>query len=275
MSRPSHARSPAIYSPRALVDRGYRALGHAMTLDVARLMRLPASKMHLPKIDLDFDFRFLTPDEVAAYALDPMNEMHLSFAGRMSSGRDLCCAALLDDQLAGYIWLALGSLEAEQNRGRSTRSGVAVSFPRSAAFVYKAFVRSEFRGRHLYPACLAHGLEGLKPRGVSQLLTTAEWNNRAALAACRQLGFHDVGTILRVACGPISFTVTPARARLHGIMLGRHARVHPRVARHGSPPAAAAGRETVEAATPATPDTSATLDTPDTPSLLTTAGREA
>ncbi len=212
MSHSPQFRPPVVRSPRMLVERGYHALAHAMTLDCVRLMRLPAAKLRPPQIDLEFDFRFLAPEEVAAHALDPANDLHFSFADRMACGQDLCFAALLDERLACYIWLALGSLEAELHRGRTTRSGVAVSFPRSAAFVYKAFTRPEFRGRHLYPACLAHGLEGLRPRGVSQLLTTAEWTNKSALAACRRLGFHDVGTILRVACGPVSFTVTPPRA---------------------------------------------------------------
>jgi len=132
----------------------YRAAQRAMTLDVSRLMCLDAANVQCVPVDERFSFRFLNAAEVRAFARDAQNDLTSAFAERMRQGRDLCYAALDGRMLAGYAWLALESIEAEQNRGRSADSGVAASFGSDTAFVYRAFTREEFRGRHLYAACL-------------------------------------------------------------------------------------------------------------------------
>jgi hypothetical protein len=168
-------------SPQGRSHRGrataawlYRAIGHFLTFDVTRLLHLDEGDLRPPRIDPAFEIRLLEPYEVVEFAADPANDLDVSLARRMTCGRDLCVAALDGDHLASYAWFALGSIEAPMHRGRTLRSGVAVSFPRSMAFIYKAFTRPEYRGRHLYPAVLAQGLHELSPRGVTQLLATAE-----------------------------------------------------------------------------------------------------
>jgi len=207
----------------------YRAVGRLITFDVTRLLHLDKGDLREPRIDPAFEIRLLTPLEVAEFARDPANDLDASLSARMTCGRDLCCAALDGEQLAAYAWFALGSIEASMHRGRRPRSGVAVSYPRSMALVYKAFTRPEYRGRHLYPAVLAHGLHELAPRDVSQLLDTAEWMNGSALTACRRLGFRELGTTVRVALGPLAFTIRPLLATKYGVLFGRQAKVHPRV----------------------------------------------
>jgi hypothetical protein len=229
MPRSTHGSLHALHWPLELASVAYRALGHVMTCDITRLMVLGEDDVRPPHVDAAFELRFLSPEEVVDFARDPANELEPLLAERMACGRDLCCAALAGNELAAYAWFALGSIEAEMHRGRTPDSGVAVSFTRRAAFVYKAFTRPEYRGRRLYAGCLAAGLAGLKERGVTQLLATAEWTNGSALAACHGLGFRDLGTIVRLACGPFSFTHMPRRARALGVRLGRHARVSPRV----------------------------------------------
>jgi hypothetical protein len=52
--------------------------------------------------------------------------------------------------------------------------------------------------------------------------------NGSALAACRGLGFREMGSIVRFAVGPIAFTAKPPLAQNYQVLLGRQARVHPR-----------------------------------------------
>ena len=53
--------------------------------------------------------------------------------------------------------------------------------------------------------------------------------NGSALTACRKLGFRELGTIVRVAVGPLALTIRPLLARNYGVLFGRQAKVHPRV----------------------------------------------
>lgn len=231
MQSPLQGCSTDARSRGGLLELAYRAVGRLMTCDITRLMVLNSEDARPPQIDPALEIRFLSAEEVARFACDPANDLDPSFAERMTCRRDVCCAALDDGQLAAYAWLALGSIEADMNRGRKNDSGVALSFNRRAAFVYKAYTRPEYRGLRLYAACLADGLASLQPRGVRQLLATAEWTNRAALSACHGLGFRDLGTIVRLVWGPLRFTRGPRAGQALGIRLGRRARVHPRIVR--------------------------------------------
>jgi hypothetical protein len=195
-----------------------------MTLDIARLMCLDADCAQSIDVDDRYSFRFLTAEEVRGHGLDPANELSSSFADRMLCGRDLCYAALRDENLVGYAWLALGSIEAEQNRGRSPHSGVAASFGADAAFVYKAFTRLEARGRHLYSACLVRALGDVAARGISKLWVTADWLNRAALAGCRRAGCREMGSIVQVGWPGAMFTLAPRGTAELGIQFGNRVR---------------------------------------------------
>ena len=202
----------------------YRIVQRAMTFDVAQLMCLDAACAQTIAVENLFSFRFLTAREVRRHSNDPANEMSSSFAERMLCGRDLCYAALKGHTLAGYAWLALGSIEAEQNRGRNPRSGVAASFRTDTAFVYKAFTRPEFRGRRLYSACLVGALDELASRGICKLLVTTDWTNHSALASCHRAGCHDVGSLVRFGWPGAMFTLTPRGAAALGIQFGGRAR---------------------------------------------------
>jgi GNAT superfamily N-acetyltransferase len=191
-------------------------------------MELDAADVRLPMVEDRFVFRFLSAADVDSHAQDPLNDLSPAFADRLECGRDLCFAALDGDVLAAYVWLALGSIEADQNRGRQPESGVAMSFGADTAFVYKAYTRPEYRGRSLYPACLGQALLALADRGVSKLLVTADWTNRPALEGCRKAGFRDLGLIWRFGWSPFLFIRAPRTSSSLGLRLGDRAQVEAR-----------------------------------------------
>jgi hypothetical protein len=221
--------------PRRLGELLYRATRRAIMLDVTRLLVLRAAEARPPVIDHRYEFRWLSPAEVSAHAVDPATGLSAQFATRMAAGLDLCFAALSGEHLAAYLWLALGSIEAEHNRGHQPNSGVAMSFATDAAFVYKAFTRPEHRGRQLYTACLVRSLNALDTRGIRRLLVTADWTNHAAIQGCRRAGCADVGLVWRMGCGRLGYTRAPSAAAALGIQLGREAQVSKRTVSVGPP----------------------------------------
>lgn len=208
----------------------YKALRKASLLDVTHLMQLKDVKL-LPNDHLHsgVDFKWLAADDVRHFSA-PEYELSRELGERLQPGRDGCYAAFLDGRLAAYAWFAIGSIEAEHNRSRSLESGVAISFPSEMAFMYKGFVHPEFRGRRLYGHICTGALESLKQRGVTSIISTAEWTNHAALTSCRRAGFEELGLIWRCGRPPLAWTLAARRGKRLGIRFARDAVVVPRTA---------------------------------------------
>jgi hypothetical protein len=128
-----------------------RSAQKLLRLEVNEMLWLEATALPSSiEVNSDFDFRFLTADEVAYFASDSANDLDAALADRISSGHDLCFAAIAKNgQLASYSWYALGSIEAEHHLG------VAMSLPADVAYMYKAFTHPDFRGRRLYGTIVA------------------------------------------------------------------------------------------------------------------------
>ncbi len=213
---------------RRIFTSAYKIGQRIATLDVTHLMRLDLETASPPPEPPGFTFRFVTAKEITSFTSSE-NDLPPELAARVDLGFDFCFAALADDQLASYAWFALGSIEAEHNRGEKLNSGVAMSFPEELAFMYKGFTYPEFRGKGLYGHVSTKALQGLQPHGVSTVISTADWSNESALKSCWRLGFKDLGLVWRAGVGPLMVTHAPRKGKSLGIKFGRKAVVRPRI----------------------------------------------
>jgi hypothetical protein len=191
-----------------------------MTLDVTKVLWIDLASAPMPLLDPAFEFQFLTSDDIGRFAQDASNGLDAALAQRLGGGRDFCLAALRSDRLAAYGWFALGSIEAQHNRGEQPNTGVAVSFPDDVAFAYGGFTHPDFRGQRLHAAVKLLGLRALAPRGVRFLLTTTDWTNAAALQSFQRLGARPLGLLWRWGWGQRMFTKPPAAASALGLRFG-------------------------------------------------------
>ncbi|QDT00345.1 GNAT family N-acetyltransferase [Adhaeretor mobilis] len=173
----------------------YKSLQKVLTLDVTWLMALDAEDVRERRTPGDVRLRQLTVQEVRSYSLLPDFELSPADAVRLEKTNHQCFAAFVDRQLAGYAWYAFEGIQAKYNRGRNEASGVAMTFPRHMAFMYKGYTHAKFRGRGLYGLLQQSALGQFSKEGVTTLLSTADWTNEAALAGCTRLGFKPVGRI--------------------------------------------------------------------------------
>jgi len=207
------------YGPRAtalfLCDR---LLARTIHLDVETIVWLDAGAVRIgPEQAPTFEFRFLTADEVDAFAGDP--ELHLTHAcaDRIRRGRDFCYAALTPDgRLAAYGWYAIERIEAEHC------AGFELELPAGVAYMYKGYTHPEFRGARLHGAGMGGALKALAAYGVTALISLVHWTNQASLRSCRRLGYVEIGHVSSWWVRGPRHLHAPAPQRIHGARFGAY-----------------------------------------------------
>lgn len=165
--------------------------------------------------DPEFEFRFLSAEEVARFAADPATELS-EMVERARSPYDLCFAALCGDRLAAYGWYALRGIEPEHC------AGVAMSYPAEVAYMYKGLTLPDFRGKRLHGLIMGLALKALGARGVTAIVSTVDWINFPSLKSCDRLGYQNLGRFATVGRGDRLICV-PRRALERGVRLGKEA----------------------------------------------------
>jgi GNAT superfamily N-acetyltransferase len=163
-------------------------------------------------------------DDLSQFHLDsatPDSMLEPSMAQRLNDGRNACFVARENGTLAGYIWFARRFIEASHNRGAAKHSGVAIQFPASLVFLYKAWVLPEHRGQGLFGALIGSSFDAWADHGISGILTTTEAINRPVHCVCRKLGFLRLGRYFRIGIGPLYCGISPHRtASPYGVTFG-------------------------------------------------------
>lgn len=174
-------------------------------LRVFRLFARPLARVEPPAGDL----RFLREEEMAAFCADAELDLAPEKVGAAFARGDRCAAAFEGGRLAGYCWFAFAPLPLLDD--------VWVDFARDAAWVYKSYVRPEYRERRiatrLYrfadPACLERG------RRVS--LVCVESHNGPSIGAALAADYGAAGwAAYRRGGGRLSAWYSP-RARGNGL----------------------------------------------------------
>jgi hypothetical protein len=83
-----------------------RAAQKLLRVDISEMLRLDFADLRRSiETDPQFEFRFLSADEVAAFAEDPANDLDPRLAARADCGFDFCIAAVSEfGELASYSW---------------------------------------------------------------------------------------------------------------------------------------------------------------------------
>jgi GNAT superfamily N-acetyltransferase len=164
---------------------------------------------------MKLEHRWLTADDVRAYAVDPANDLDASMAERLDDGRNYCLAAFEGPRLANYSWYALDSIEPEHSFGAGIR------YPANTLYLYKAFTHGDFRGRQIHHRVVHQALRSFAERDITRVLALVEYGNWGSLRSHAKLGFRQVGRILSGG-SPLAIERYPHLEEL-GIRFGRQA----------------------------------------------------
>jgi hypothetical protein len=184
-------------------------------LQVVDLVRVNLAELSpAPPLTAGLESRWLTADDVRAFAADPANDLGASMAARLASGRNYCHAMVDGSRLVNYSWYALDAIEPEHSLG------IGLSFPAGTAYLYKAFTHPDDRGQRLHHAGVACAAALLGRQGITQLIAVIEYANWASLRSHAGLGFRRVGKILGLGRPPLKFQYYPRRAVQLGVRGG-------------------------------------------------------
>jgi hypothetical protein len=170
--------------------------------------------------DPQFEFRFLTADEVAKFSQDPAYYIESVLAERVRNGREVCYAALCGDRLAAFGFYALRYVEPQH------ASGVAMSFPAGVAFMTFGLTHPDFRGARLHGLIMAGALKALGDRGITKFASLVARSNLASLKSCYRLGWTSLGNMTIIGGKRRSIGIYPKAAKELGIRFGRKALQH-------------------------------------------------
>lgn len=208
---------------KAIPYAACRLIQRFALLDITHLMILDASDSVNVESQDDIEFRFLSRDEVVAFAADPTNDIDAALAPRIDSGYDYCFAALDDGRLAGYCWLARHSIEAKHNAAcEHPASGIAMSYGPEYAFRYKGFTHPDYRGRRIYQRVSHHASIALQQLGIRYILSTAEVVNYGAIKSSYRCGYRYLGHCILVGFRRWSLIRSP-RTDISGLVVGKRA----------------------------------------------------
>jgi RimJ/RimL family protein N-acetyltransferase len=173
--------------PAALL--GYAPRSRPHSADARAAIEAAASEW------IGWSFRFLTADELLAFAQSPENQLDAAFVHERTQRGDRCFGALDGDRLAAYGWYALHEIQPEHCFGFGMR------YSASTAYMYKGFTKPEYRSRRLHGATMGLALHHLGLDGITALVSTVDWTNQASLKSCWRLGYEPLGCVVSVRKG--------------------------------------------------------------------------
>jgi GNAT superfamily N-acetyltransferase len=148
----------------------------------------------------DYEFRFLTVEEVLQAAADPATELDRSIAARLESCDNFCFGAFDHGRLVNYSWFALRQIEPEHSFG----AGLIV--PSDSIYLHTAFTLPDYRGRRLHQAAIHRAAAYFAGIGLHRLFAIIEIGNNPSLRSHRRLGCQKVGRFSLLAGRPLSWS---------------------------------------------------------------------
>ena len=164
----------------------FRVVGRLARRAGLRVFRIFARTLeHEPLEREDVECRVLDRGEVLALCADASLGLDPGKVIAAYARGDSCAGAFDRGRLAGYCWFALAPAPHLERAW--------IEFARDVVYIYKSYVRPEFRGRGIAAALYCFADERFLARGRRRALLCVETHNRASIAAAARCGFDPAG----------------------------------------------------------------------------------
>ncbi|GAA4463610.1 GNAT family N-acetyltransferase [Novipirellula rosea] len=140
----------------------------------------------------------------------------------LESGKASCYAALHNNSLVGYAWVAFGDVSADMNHDGKPDTGLPIQLGDDTAFIFHVLVLPDYRGRRLYAAIVSQIASELETQGIRTMVLTTEASNHRARRAVKRMGFNKIGQTWIFQVGPLCKVFYSTIPEEFGIKIGRY-----------------------------------------------------
>ncbi len=136
--------------------------------------------------------RQLSIEELKHLANEPELQLSNEFIDRAYSRGDICIGALLEDRVIAYVWRSFDVTPLLR--------GIAIWVQSPYCYSYKAFTRTEHRGKGIWPSLGSASDQLCLQRGRNVMIGYIEIDNFSSQRAARKMGATMVGTAGYIEC---------------------------------------------------------------------------
>ena len=172
----------------------YRLLNKITPCEICQVLLLDLKSRLPPSSEVNgYNVCLLTTEQIRKFSDVSANDIDATMAEFANNREIRCFAALEEDRLAGYIWIASGRVAAEHNTGGKRFAGIGVNLPTHVVYLFKAFVVPEHRGQSLNHWLVNKAAHQLVDEKVTHIVTTTEWTNKGFQKSAKKIGFVKCG----------------------------------------------------------------------------------
>lgn len=170
----------------------YRVIKRLIALDMTHILVLNTDDVFLfPSVE-GCSCRMLNTKDitllshVAEFSIDQQFIKDFKFSNISGIG------GYVDGKLAGICFFTTGNVDARHNSGGRAFRGIALRLPVGTQYLFKVYVRPEYRGRHLTGEMVNHAINEFSPGAVKAIVTTTDIENHAFSNSVNKIGFLRV-----------------------------------------------------------------------------------
>lgn len=186
----------------------YRASRRLSVIDVTRLMHWQGESLDIASVDSAYQCRSIQQAELRQRIADRSAPALIGDPDAITGGNRACVAAVHNDRIASFLWIASERVDGEENFSRSQHLGTSMDLPHAGGFVFNAWTDPEHRGHGLIAGLLGYVIRH-RLLGTQSLWTTMDWTNAASRRAFEKVGMQSMGLIWRIGFGPCQISKLP------------------------------------------------------------------
>jgi hypothetical protein len=198
----------------ALADITIRGFNHCCDFQILKCIVIGEPQAEFLSLGPEFQARFLSREELLAFAEFPANELPATFVREALEKGDECFGILEGERLAAYGWYSNRPTEIGDG-------GMAIHFNSNFIYMYKGFTHRHYRGKRLHAIGMTMALKAYRERGFAGIVSYVAANNFASLKSCYRMGYQDFGSALVVRHKGFAMALHTPGCRTYGVKFRR------------------------------------------------------
>lgn len=186
--------------------------------DATRLLHLEAADFLAPTLPDGYTLRSPGAGELFELIQAGKAPAEIGSPRNVSSQRRVVVITTPENDVVSYLWIAIESVDANENFSRARHLGTSVHLPPRAGFLFNAWTHPDHRGKRFIGCMMSYIIEN-QLVDTDTLVTTMDWTNEKSSRAFAHVGMKPIGTVIRLGRGPLQLSLLPRAASQFGLKL--------------------------------------------------------